>query len=238
MPVARYVFAANPSPSTGYQPVQGSASAVDLFTFPNDVLDTPGGADTTVYVENEKTFPTIAAGGTTSFEPTAPFAISAEGAASTDDQFNRAPDGVTTYRSIRSYPAKGATGAQLAEQLDPRGRHQEHGRQELRLPGHRPAPHERHARPHQGPGVGVRSGSTRPWPRPSPTVTVEGTGFASVQPNAAGDQHQPAALDLTSGTLRVTSGAGSERRLERHAGQRARHRSSTPAGRTRWSRPG
>ena len=40
-------------------------------------------------------------------------------------------------------------------------------------------------------------------------MTVEGTGFASVQPNAAGDQHQPAALDLTSGTLRVTSGAGS-----------------------------
>ena len=40
--------------------------------------------------------------------------MSAEGAASTDDQFNRAPDGVTTYRSIRTYPAKGATGAQLA----------------------------------------------------------------------------------------------------------------------------
>ena len=153
VPVARYVFAANPSPSTGYQPVQGSASAVDLFTFPNDVLDTPGGADTTVYVENEKTLPTIAAGGTTSFEPTAPFAISAEGAASTDDQ--PGPRRRHHLPEHPQLPGQGQHRCAAREQLDPRSRHEEHGRQELRLPGHRPPPHERHARPHQGPGIGV-----------------------------------------------------------------------------------
>ena len=53
-----------------------------------------------------------------------------------------------------------------------------------------------------------RSGSTAPLAATVADRDGEGTGFASVQPNAAGDQHQPAALDLTSGTLRVTSGAG------------------------------
>ena len=175
VPVARYVFAANPSPSTGYQPVQGSASAVDLFTFPNDVLDTPGGADTTVYVENEKTLPTIAAGGTTSFEPTAPFAISAEGAASTDDQFNRAPDGVTTYRSIRSYPAKGGTGAQLANSwilaVDTKNTADKNFDYQdivLLLTNATPALTKAPA--------SVSLGFDAPWPRRSRTVTVRAPG--------------------------------------------------------------
>ena len=208
VPVARYVFAANPSPSTGYQPVQGSASAVDLFTFPNDVLDTPGGADTTVYVENEKTLPTIAAGGTTSFEPTAPFAISAEGAASTDDQFNRAPDGVTTYRSIRSYPAKGSTGAQLANSwilaVDTKNTADKNFDYQdivLLLTNATPALTKAPA--------SVSLGFDAPVAATVADRDGQGTGFASVLPNAAGDQHQPAALDLTSSTLRVTSGAGS-----------------------------
>ena len=36
----------------------------------------------------------------------------------------------------------------------------------------------------------------------------EGTGFSSVQPNTAGTQYRPTLLDLTSGTLRITSTAG------------------------------
>ena len=207
VPVARYVFAANPSPPTGYQPVQGSASAVDLFTFPGDVLDTPGGTDTTVYVENEKTLPTIAAGGTTSFEPTAPFAISAEGAASSDDQFNRAPDGVTTYRSIRTYPAKGAGGAQLANSwilgVDTKNTADKNFDYQdivLLLTNATPALAK-------GP-ASVSLGFDGPLAATVADRDGEGTGFSSVQANAAGDQHQPTDLDLTSGTLRVTSGAG------------------------------
>jgi hypothetical protein len=207
VPVARYVFAANPAPPTGYQAAKGSATATDLFTFPGDVLDTPGGADTTVYVENEKTLPTISAGGTTTFEPAAPFAVSAEGAASTDDQFNRAPDGVTTYRSIRTYPAKGPTGAQLANSwilaVDTKNTADKNFDYQdivLLLTNATPELVKAPAAVSLGFDASVAS-----------TVVDrdgEGTGFSSVQANTTGDQHQPSALDLTGGTLRVTSGAG------------------------------
>jgi hypothetical protein len=36
----------------------------------------------------------------------------------------------------------------------------------------------------------------------------QGTGFTSVQPNSAGTQYKPSLIDLTGGTLRITSTAG------------------------------
>jgi len=202
VPIARYVFAANPAPFTGYQPTKGSAATTNLFSFPGDTL-----GSTPVYAENEKTFPTIAAGGTTTFDPSAAFGVMGEGPTSTDDQFNRAADGVTTYRSIRVYPAKGPGGVPIAntwilavDSKDTADKNFDYQDLVLLLSN---------ATPDLAAGP---SSASLTFDAPQ-TATIadrdgQGTGFTSVQANAAGDQLQPSALDLTAGTLRVTSGSG------------------------------
>jgi hypothetical protein len=201
VPIARYVFAANPAPYTGYQPIKGSDSTVDLFSFPGDKLGSPP-----VFVENEKTFPTIAPGGTTTFDPTAPFGVMGEGPTSTDDQFNRAADGVTTYRSIRVYPAKGPNGAiantwiLAVDSKDTADKNFDYQDLVLLLSNATPdltkAP----------------ASASLTFDAAQPATIADrdgqGTGFTSVQPNAAGDQLQPSALDVTTGALRITSGPG------------------------------
>jgi hypothetical protein len=202
VPIARYVAAADPAPFTGYQPTKGSATSVNLFSFPGDKLGSP-----TVFTENEKTFPTIAPGGTTSFNPTAAFGIMGEGPTSTDDQFNRAADGVTTYRSVRTYPAKGQSGTQIAntwivavDSTDSTAKNFDYQDIVLLLTNATPDPTK------------APASATLTFDAAKASTIAdrdgEGTGFTSVQPNAAGDELQPAALDLTGGTLRVTSGPG------------------------------
>jgi hypothetical protein len=201
VPIARYVAAADPAPFTGYQPTKGSATSVNLFSFPGDKLGSP-----TVFTENEKTFPTIAPGGTTSFNPTAAFGIMGEGPTSTDDQFNRAADGVTTYRSIRVYPAKGPNGAiantwiLAVDSKDTADKNFDYQDLVLLLSNATPDLTKAPA------SASLTFDAAKP-------ATVadrdgQGTGFTSVQPNAAGDQLQPSALDLTAGALRITSGPG------------------------------
>jgi hypothetical protein len=209
VPLARYVFAVNPSPHNGYQAAKGSSATTNLFTFPGDTLDpAPGdGTDSTVYVENEKTFPAISPGGTTTFEPAGPFGVSGEGMTYTDDQFNRAADGLTTYRSVRAYPAKGASGAQILNTwilaVDTKNTPDKNfDYQDIVLLLSNATPDLA-----KGP-ASVSLGFNGPTAATVADRDGEGTGFTSVQPNATGNQLQPTALDLTTGSLRVASGAG------------------------------
>jgi hypothetical protein len=112
-PIARYTGASYGNGHSGRTPYN-SASKTTMYRFPPDefVDETPGdGTDSSIYVSNQKTFPSIASG-TFTFNPTARFGIYGNHAVYTDDRFNRGSDG-TIYRNIRVYPAENENGTRI-----------------------------------------------------------------------------------------------------------------------------
>ena len=115
VPIARYTAATALRVDSGRTP-PGSPTRISLYRFaPDGRIDaTPeDGTDTSVYAENQTTFPAIASG-TTSFVPSGRFGIYGSFGNYTDDRFNVGTDG-ELYRNVRVYPAKDATGARVAD---------------------------------------------------------------------------------------------------------------------------
>ncbi|MBV9950734.1 MAG: Ig-like domain-containing protein [Acidimicrobiia bacterium] len=212
VPIARYVAATSFTSDTGYAPTKYSGARTTLYKFPADTLDDnpDDGVDTTQFAENQKVMPNIAPGGTTTFNPNAAFGITGNYANYSDDQFNRGDDG-TVYHNVRVWPAKGPGGVQLPNAwligvdvnftTDKNFDYQD---QVMLLTN---------ATPDLTPAAAPGSASTNlDFSSPvSGTVADkdgQGTGFASVQANTAGTQYKPGLIDLTGGTLQITSTAG------------------------------
>ena len=118
-----------------------------MYRFPPDEFvdeDDGDGVDSSVYTENQKTFPAPTRRRSRSTR-SAPFGLYGNHSVYTDDRFNRGSDG-TIFRNIRVYPAKGEGGARIANTwiLADRREHRRCG-QELRLPGSGHAADEREA---------------------------------------------------------------------------------------------
>jgi hypothetical protein len=113
VPIARYTAATSSAADNGRTPFNRAARS-SLYRFARDpVVDTsPGdGVDSSVYAENQKTFPSISSG-LLRFSPSAAFGVYANFNNYSDDRFNRASNGAAVH-NIRVYPAKGPGGARL-----------------------------------------------------------------------------------------------------------------------------
>jgi glucose/arabinose dehydrogenase len=213
IPIARYVAATTFTSDTG-RTAKNSSARTTMYKFPADTLDSDpnDGVDTTVFAQNQKVFPQIAAGGTTTFSPTAPFGLALNYANYSDDQFNIAQDG-SGYRfhNVRVWPAKGPDGVQIPNTWlvgvdvnvtsDKNFDYQD----QLVLLSN--------AKPELAAAVGPNTpATTLSFDSAVPGTVLdkdgEGTGFMSVQPNSAGTQYKPNLIDLTGGRLRLTSTAG------------------------------
>jgi hypothetical protein len=114
VPIARYTAAYGGSVDSGRTP-RTSPSKLVLYRFAGDpfVDPNPGdGRDTSVYGQNQKTFPSTSSGGT-SFGPSASFGLYANINNYSDDRFNVASNG-TLRHNLRVYPAKGPGGTRIA----------------------------------------------------------------------------------------------------------------------------
>jgi centrosomal CEP192-like protein len=112
-PIARYTGASYGNGHSG-RTVNNSSTKQLMYRFaPDEFVDENegDGVDSSIYAENQKTFPT--ATGTFTFNPSAPFGIYGNHSVYTDDRFNRGSNGAI-YRNIRVYPAKGENGARIA----------------------------------------------------------------------------------------------------------------------------
>ena len=211
-PIARYTGANTSVSDNGYTP-ENSAKKTSLFKFPGDTFadDTPGdGVDESIYTENQKVWPQIQSG-TTTFNPTAPFGFYEAGTNYTDDRWNVDANGLT-YRNIRVYPAKAANGVAipntwlLALDVKPGDVDKNYDYQDQLLLLQNAEP-ERDPSPAPG-----SAATTLSFDAPVDGTVAdkdgEGTGFTSTQTNTKGSQAHPELVDLTNGTLRVTSTAG------------------------------
>ena len=213
IPIARYVAATTFTSDTG-RTAKNSSAKIQMYKFPADTLDNnpDDGVDTTVFAQNQKVFPQITAGGTTTFNPTAAFGLDANFITYSDDQFNLADDG-SGYRfhNVRVWPAKGPNGVQIPNtwlvgvdvnrSADKNFDYQD----QLMLLSN--------AQPELTAAVGPNTPATIldfNSPRPGTILDKdnEGTGFNSVQANTAGTQYKKSLIDLTGGRLRLTSTAG------------------------------
>jgi hypothetical protein len=172
--------------------------------------DADDGVDTTQFVENQKVMPAIDAGGATAWNPSGVFGITGNYANYTDDQFNRADDG-TLFHNVRVFPAKTPSGATIPNMwligVDinlTSDKNFDYQDQVMLLTNATPELVAAAA-----PGTATTDiGFAAPTPGTVLDAQDEGTGFTSVQPNTGGTQYKPGLLDLTGGTLRVTSTAG------------------------------
>jgi hypothetical protein len=212
IPIARYTGVNTSVTDNGRTP-ENSSAKTSLFKFPGDAFadDTPGdGVDESIYTENQKVWPQIQSGSLT-FEPTAPFGFYEAGTNYSDDRWNVDDSGLT-YRNIRVYPAKDANGAAIPNTwllgLDVKtgdaDKNYDYQDQVLLL---------RNAKPERDPGPAPGSAATAlSFDSPVDGTVVdkdgEGTGFTSTQPNKNGTQAHPELIDLTNGTLQITSTAG------------------------------
>ena len=211
-PLARYV-AANYSRVDSGRTAKFSSARQSLYRFPEDLFvdDTPGdGTDSSIYVENQKTFPAIYSG-TFNFNPTAPFGIYGNFGNYSDDRFNIGETG-TTYHNLRFFPAKGEGGAAIANawivavdvNTNPPSKNFDYQDQVMLLTNARPE-----LTPGPTPGSAATSlGFDAAVPGTVVDKDGEGTGFTSTQANKNGTQTKPELIDLVSGTLRITSTAG------------------------------
>jgi hypothetical protein len=217
IPIARYVSANLDPVDTGRNP-KNSGARQTLYRFPPDTFvdDTPDDHhDDSIYVENQKTFPKIGAG-TTSFNPTDPFGIYGNFSNYTDDQFNRAVDEITglptnvTFRNVRSYPAKNELGQVMANTwilgVDVKttpDKNYDYQDQVMLLVN---------ARPEFGaaspPGAATNLSFTSPVSGTVVDKDGQGTGFLNTQVNKNNTQAKPSLIDLTGGTVRITSTVG------------------------------
>jgi hypothetical protein len=212
VPIARYVAATEFTSDTGYAPTKYSGARTTLYKFDPDTLDDnpDDGVDTTVFGQNQKVMPTIAAGGTTTFTPTGAFGVTGNYANYSDDQFNRADDG-TVFHNVRIWPAKGPGGAQLPNTwivgVDVNftsDKNFDYQDQVMLLTNATP---ELTAAAAPG-SAATNLDFTGPVAGTVADKDGQGTGFTSVQPNSAGTQYKASLIDLTGGTLRITSTAG------------------------------
>jgi hypothetical protein len=114
VPIARYSAATPLMVDSGRTPPD-SPTRISLYRFAPDrrVDVTPDdGTDSSLYAENQTTFPAIASG-TTSFVPSGRFGIYGSFGNYTDDRFNVGAGG-ELFRNVRVYPAKDAGGARVA----------------------------------------------------------------------------------------------------------------------------
>ena len=112
-PIARYTGASYGNGHSG-RTANNSRTKQLMYRFPPDefVDENDGdGVDSSVYTENQKTFP--AGNGAFTFSQSAPFGIYGNHSVYTDDRFNQDSTG-KIYRNIRVYPAKGEGGARIA----------------------------------------------------------------------------------------------------------------------------
>jgi hypothetical protein len=210
-PIARYVLANYSRVDTG-RTTKNSSARTTLYRFPEDTFvdDTPGdGTDSSIYTENQKTFPQIYAG-TFSFNPTAAFGFYGNFGNYTDDRFNVDENGLT-YRNIRVYPAEGPGGAPipntwlLAVDVNTSADKNYDYQDQLML--------LKNAKPELDPAPAPGSTATTLSFDSAVDGTVadtdgEGTGFTSTQPNKNGTQYKPSLIDLAGGTLSITSTNG------------------------------
>jgi hypothetical protein len=211
IPIARYTGVNTSVTDNGRTP-ENSSAKTSLFKFPGDEFadDTPGdGIDESIYTENQKVWPQILSG-TTTFNPTAAFGIYEAGTNYSDDRWNVDENGLT-YRNIRVYPAKGPGGVAIPNTwilgLDVKPgspeKNYDYQDQVLLL---------KNAKPTLDPGPAPGAATTLSFDAPVTGTVVdkdgEGTGFTSIQPNKNGTQAHPELVDLTGGTLRITSTAG------------------------------
>jgi hypothetical protein len=211
IPIARYV-AATTFTSNTRRTNKNSSAFTEMYKFPADQVDNDpdDGVDTTVFVQNQKVFPQITAGGTTTFSPTAAFGLAANYTNYSDDQFNVAQDG-TRFHNVRVWPAKGPGGVQIPNAwivgVDVNvtsDKNFDYQDQVILLTN---------AKPELTAAVGPNTPATiLPFTSAVGGTVLdkdgEGTGFNSVQPNNAGTQYKPSLIDLTGGTLRINSTAG------------------------------
>jgi hypothetical protein len=220
IPIARYVQA-NLNPIDNGRTTKFSGGRQTLYRFPPDeqLDDIPDDAvDNAIYTENQKTFPKIYSG-TTSFNPTAAFGLYGNFNNYSDDAFNRQIDSETLepttppvyYHNVRVYPAKGSGGAVIPNAyilavdvkvtIDKNFDHQDQVMLLL------------NAKPEASPGPAIGSASTV-LPFTSSIAGTErdkdgeGTGFFSTQVNKNGTEEKPSLIDLTGGTVRITSTVG------------------------------
>jgi len=213
LPIARYVAASTFTSDTGRTAKNSNARTV-MYKFPADTVDNnpDDGVDTTVFAQNQKVFPQISPGGTTTFNPTAPFGLALNYANYSDDQFNIAQDG-SGYRfhNVRVWPAKGPNGVQIpntwlvgVDVNTTNDKNFDYQDQLVLLSN---------AQPELTAAVGPNTpATTLSFNSPTAGTIVdkdgEGTGFTSVQANTAGTQYKKSLIDLTGGRLRLTSTAG------------------------------
>jgi hypothetical protein len=213
IPIARYVQAYTEIVDNGRNP-KGVFQKQSLYKFPPDEYADPvtgDGLDESIYTENQKIFPKPDQG-TTSFSPTDPFGLYLNKSHFTDDQFNRSVDDPTqTFRNVRAYPALGPGRVQVPNtwilgvdvKTDPSKNFDFQDQVVL----------VKNARPEYGPAV-TAGGPETVLPFTSPMAGTiadkdgQGTGFQGVQVNKAGTQYKPSLIDLTGGTVRLTSTAG------------------------------
>jgi hypothetical protein len=214
-PIARYVAGTSFTSDTGYTPTKYStAGRAVVYKFPADVVDsTPDdGVDNTQYVENQKVFPAIQAGYSTSFTPAnAVFGLAANYSNFTDDQFNKADDTGIPLRNLRVFPAKGPGGVVIPNSYlvgvdintspDKNFDYQDQVMLVTNIT------------PELTPAAAPNTAATiLPFTSAVAGTVLDknglGTGFNSVQSNAAGTSYKPANLTLTGGTLRIKSTVG------------------------------
>jgi N-acetylneuraminic acid mutarotase len=203
LPLAHY-SGRNTSPVgyTGWH-VKGTSTKNTLYAFPGG-SDISGG-------ENQRLLPNITPGGTTQFSTDSIFGIFVD-----NDWSDDGKNFPNKIHNFRFYPAKSPTGAvipnawlvgaDIGSDASSTVKNYDYNDEAYLMANVEPE-----LQAAAMPGVNALD---LPFTAPVPETVVdkdgEGTGFTGVQANNAGDQHQPALVDLdpSTGHLKITSTAG------------------------------